>query len=76
MADWKPKENKGALQRNDFKEKETQPDYKGLLNITKEEFDRTGGIIKISAWMGETKTNKPYISLSVDTYVPKEQSPF
>jgi hypothetical protein len=71
MADWTPKENKGALQKNDYKEKETQPDFKGLLNITKETFEETGGIIKLSAWISDNKAGNPYVSLSVDTYKPK-----
>ena len=74
MADWKPKENKGALQKNDYKEKENQPDIKGLLHITKDTFDETAGIIKLAAWMSETTRGKPYISLQVDTYKPEPEN--
>ena len=52
------KENSGALFKNDRKEKETHPDYKGDLSIN-------GTNYWISAWLKEGKNGK-FLSLSVN----------
>jgi len=52
------KENIGSLFKNDRKEKETHPDYKGDINI--------GGVnYWLSAWVKEGKNGK-FFSLSVN----------
>lgn len=55
--------NRGALFKNDRKEKETQPDYKGSLNV--------GGMdYWVSAWISTSKAGAKYMSLAVN---PKEE---
>jgi hypothetical protein len=54
----------GALFKNDRKEKETQPDYKGDAKINGQEY-------WLSAWVKEGKTGK-FFSLA---YTPKESQP-
>jgi uncharacterized protein (DUF736 family) len=54
--------NRGALFKNDRKEKETQPDYKGSINVN-------GVDMWISAWLSTSKDGNTFMSLSVQ---PKE----
>jgi hypothetical protein len=54
--------NRGALFKNDRKEKETHPDYKGSLNV--------GGVdYWLSSWISKSKAGATYMSLSIQ---PKE----
>ena len=50
--------NSGALFRNDKKETEKHPDYKGSLNVD-------GTDYWLSAWLKESKEGKKFMSLSV-----------
>lgn len=52
------KENRGSLWKNDYKEKDSQPDMTGKINVEGEEF-------KISGWKDKTKEGKPYISIAI-----------
>lgn len=56
--------NRGALFRNDDKQSDTHPDYKGSINVGGREF-------WLSAWLKESKKGQKYMSLSVK---PKEAS--
>ena len=56
--------NRGALFKNDRKESDKHPDYKGPLNI-----NGTDGWI--AAWLKTDKNGKKYMSLS---WEPKQQS--
>ena len=56
--------NRGVLFKNDRKETEKHPDYKGSININGEEF-------WLSSWIKEGKTGK-FMSLSV---TPKNAQP-
>lgn len=56
--------NRGVLFRNTEKRNDKQPDYSGTFNID-------GVEKKIAGWEKVGKSGKPFISLSVDTFVPK-----
>ena len=56
--------NSGALFKNDKKEKDSHPDYRGSINVDGTEY-------WISAWIKEGKSGK-FMSLSVQ---PKEDKP-
>lgn len=55
--------NRGALFKNDRKERENQPDYTGSLNVGGRDF-------WLSAWLQKSKAGKPYMSVSV---TPKDE---
>jgi hypothetical protein len=61
MSDYS-NENRGVLFKNDRKESERHPDYKGSVNVGGQEF-------WLSAWIKEGRSGK-FMSLSVQ---PKEQ---
>ena len=52
------RDNSGALFKNDRKEKETQPDYKGDITVDGQKF-------WLSAWLKKSKNGKTFMSLSV-----------
>lgn len=55
--------NRGALFKNDDKQSDKHPDYKGKINV--------GGVdYWLSAWLKEAESGRKYMSLSVQ---PKEQ---
>jgi len=55
----------GALFKNDRKEKETQPDYRGDVKIDGQEY-------WLSAWIKEGKSGKKFFSLA---FTAKESRP-
>lgn len=55
--------NRGSLFKNDKKESETHPDYKGQINVNGEEF-------WINAWLKTSKQGTKFMSLSVS---PKDR---
>ncbi len=56
--------NRGALFKSDRREKETDADYRGSINIDGRDF-------WLNAWIKESKAGSKYMSLSVR---PKETS--
>ena len=52
-------DNSGALFKNDRKEQEKQPDYKGSLTVNGSEY-------WISAWLNESKSGQKYMGLKVN----------
>jgi uncharacterized protein (DUF736 family) len=56
--------NRGVLFRNDRKESDRHPDYKGSINVEGVEY-------WLSAWLKESKTGTKFMSLSVN---PKQPS--
>ena len=55
--------NRGSLFKNDKKETETHPDYKGQINVNGDEF-------WINAWLKTSKQGTKFMSLSVS---PKDR---
>lgn len=60
-------ENRGVLFKNDNKETDRHPDYKGRIDVNGQEY-------WLSAWIKDRKgTNQKYMSLSIgDPIEPKE----
>jgi len=60
--------NGGIIFKNDFKEKDTQPDYKGKINID-------GKTKEIALWVNKPEGKKSYFSVMVsDEYVKPVES--
>ena len=62
------KENQGVLFRNDRKERDTQPDYKGAINIRGEEF-------WLNAWINEAKSGQKYMAIRVNPKTEPREKP-
>jgi uncharacterized protein (DUF736 family) len=59
--------NRGAIFKNDRKEKDTHPDYRGKINVD--------GVDKeISLWVKESKAGKTYFSASISEPYVKPDS--
>lgn len=57
--------NRGALFKNDKKESDNHPDYKGSINVN-------GTDYWLSSWLKKSKAGAKYMSLSVK---PKDDAP-
>lgn len=57
--------NSGAIFRSE-KTKETQPDYKGKLNVNGKDFD-------LSGWIKQTKDGKSFLSLKIQEPFKKDE---
>lgn len=57
--------NSGAIFRFE-KTKETQPDYKGKLNVNGKDFD-------LSGWIKQTKDGKSFLSLKIQEPYKKDE---
>lgn len=70
-------EYSGSLGKNDYKEKESQPDYTGKVYVKKQdlEFDQNGvAEVKLSAWIrNNKKTNQQFLSVSHNSYKKEAQ---
>lgn len=54
----------GSLFENDKKEKESQPDMTGVIQVHGED-------LRIAAWMKESKSGKEYLSISISEFDPE-----
>ena len=61
------KPNTGALFKNDYKERDNQPDYKGPFT------GPNGEPLEIAAWLRESKGGKKYMSVAISE--KREKSP-
>lgn len=73
--------NTGGLFVSTVRKTEKSPDYFGTIKVDRnylkflmEQTDADGIEIKLGGWKKESKTGNRFISLSVDTYVKKEES--
>lgn len=57
--------NSGAIFKNE-KTKETQPDYKGKLNVQGKDFD-------VSGWIRTSKDGKSFLSLKIQEPFKKDE---
>ena len=57
--------NRGALFKNEDKETDTHPDYRGNVNVKGQDF-------YLDAWIKTSKAGKKYMSLSVKPKQAKE----
>lgn len=57
--------NKGALFKNDDKQSETHPDYKGSINVDGQDY-------WISCWRNSSREGRKYLSLSVKKKEPRQ----
>lgn len=64
MADYQQKPNTGAIFKNEKKQKDTHPDYRGTIDVD--------GVPKeISLWVKKSKAGKSYFSVAVaEPFVP------
>lgn len=61
------KNNQGILFQND-KEKDTQPDFKGELNVD-------GNVFQIALWKKKSKNDNVYLSLQVEPKRERKKEP-
>ncbi len=73
--------NTGGLFVSTVRKTEKSPDYFGSIKVDRtylkflmEQSDADGIEIKLGGWKRESKTGNRFISLSVDTYVKKEET--
>jgi hypothetical protein len=73
--------NTGGLFVSTVRKTEKSPDYFGSIKVDRsylkflmEQTDADGIEIKLGGWKRESKTGNKFISMSVDTYVKKEES--
>jgi len=55
---YRPPVNKGNLHRNQYKEKDNQPDYRGSLNVC-------GEVAELCGWINTNKNGGKYLGLEI-----------
>lgn len=58
--------NRGVLFKQTDKTNDKAPDYKGSFNYKGSDF-------KIAGWIKMSKSGNPFLSISVDDFVPKQE---
>ena len=66
MPDFIHKKGNGSLFKNDYKEKETQPDMKGKATL------KNGEKVDVAGWWKEGATGTKYLSISISEEYVKE----
>lgn len=73
--------NTGGLFVSTVRKTEKSPDYFGTIKVDRnylkflmEQHDNDGIEIKLGGWKRESKTGNKFISISVDTYVKKDEA--
>ena len=61
------KASSGSLFKNDYKEKETHPDYTGSCT------DPNGNVYDLAGWVSKTKDGKSYFSLKIEHPFEKKE---
>lgn len=56
------KDLSAALFKNDYKERDNQPDYVGKVSHKKEP------VYRIAAWLNESRNGKPYLSIKFSDF--------
>jgi len=56
---YRPPVNKGNLHRNQYKDSDNHPDYKGTLNIS-------GEVVKQSGWINTNKNGGKYLGIEIE----------
>jgi len=60
--------NSGSIFKNDYKEKEAHPDYKGKINVD-------GKVKDIALWVNKPDGGKPYFGVKIsEPYVKDENN--
>lgn len=58
QSEYKPPVNKGNLHRNNHKEQDNHPDYRGSLNVC-------GEVADLSGWINTNKNGGKYLGLAI-----------
>jgi len=69
MANYEHKAGNGSIFKNQYKEKETQPDYKGSIKL------QDGADKELAAWVKQDKNGDSFLSITIsDPYVKENVS--
>jgi uncharacterized protein (DUF736 family) len=67
MADYEHKPGNGSIFKNQYKEKNGQPDYRGSIKL------QDGADKELAAWVKQDKNGNSFLSLSIsDPYVKQD----
>lgn len=58
QGEYRPPVNKGNLHRNQYKEQDHQPDYRGTLNIC-------GEVVEQAGWINTNKNGGKYLGIEI-----------
>lgn len=74
---YEPRVNTGSLFSNKVKKHPKAPDYQGdiLIDLSSLEVKNNQVKIRLAGWKKISEKGMTFLSLSVDTYKPKEQQP-
>jgi len=70
MADYEHKAGNGSIFKNQYKENENQPDYRGSIKL------QDGSDKELAAWVKQDKNGNSFLSLSIsDPYKKETETP-